>query len=53
MKLFEEIIVENFPDIGKEIVTQVPERWTHTHTHTHMPRYMLIKLIKIKEEVKH
>ena len=24
-KIFEEIIVENFPDMGKEIVTQVQE----------------------------
>lgn len=44
-KILEEIIVENFPKLGEEIITQVqetqrvpnrinPRRNTHTHTHT-------------------
>ena len=50
-KIFEEIIVENFPNMGKEIVNQVQEAqrvpyrinpWKKT------PRHILIKLSKIK-----
>ena len=29
-KILEEIIVENFPNMGKEIVTQVQEAQSHT-----------------------
>ena len=42
-KIFEEIIVENFPNMGKEIVNQVQEAQSHTqdkskekHTKTHI-----------------
>ena len=42
-KIFEEIIVENFPNLGKEIVNQVQEAQSHTqdkskekHTRTHI-----------------
>ena len=31
-KIFEEIIVENFPNMGKEIVTQVQEAQTQEET---------------------
>ena len=41
-KIFEEIIVENFPNMGKEIVNQVQEAQSHTqdkskekHAETH------------------
>ena len=54
-KILEEIIVENFPNTGKEIATQVqevqkvpyrinPRRYTSTHT--------VIKLAKIKDKEK-
>ena len=38
-KIYEEIIVENFPNMGKEIATQVRERQSprqekHTETHS-------------------
>ena len=50
-KIFEEIIVKNFPNMGKETVIQfqevhrVPYRINPTRN---MPRYILIKLPKIK-----
>ena len=50
-KIFEEIIVENFPNMGKEIVTQVQEaqRVPHrTNPKKNTPRHILIKLTKIK-----
>ena len=31
-KIFEEIIVENFPNMGKEIVNQIQEAYTYTLT---------------------
>ena len=52
-KFFEEIIVENFPDMEKEIVSQVQEAqrvpyrinpWRNT------PRHILIKLTKTKHK---
>ena len=43
-KIFEEIIVENFPNMGKEIVKENPRRNT--------PRHILIKLTKIKYKEK-
>ena len=52
-KILEEIIVENFPEMGKEIATQVQETqrvpnrinpWQNT------PRHILIKLTKIKHK---
>ena len=40
-KIFEETIVENFPHMGKEIVTQIQEAHRHTHTDTHTQRHTL------------
>ena len=50
-KIFEEIIVENFPNMGKEIVTQVQEAQRlpyRRNPRRNTPRYILIKLTKIK-----
>ena len=50
-KILEEIIVENFPNIGKEIVTQVQEAQRVPHRinpRRNTPRHILIKLIKLK-----
>ena len=53
-KIFEEIIVENFHTMGKEIVKvweaqRVPNR---INTKKNMPRHILIKLSKIKYKEK-
>ena len=50
-KIFEEIIVENFPTMGKEIVNQVQEAQRvpyRINPRRNMPRHILIKLSKIK-----
>ena len=50
-KIFEEIIVENFPNMGKEIVTQVQEAQRgpyRVNPRRNTPRHILIKLSKIK-----
>ena len=50
-KIFEEIIVENFPNMGKEIVNQVQEAYRvpyRINPRRNMPRQTLIKLSKIK-----
>ena len=50
-KIFEEIIVENFPNMGKEIATQVHEVQRvpyRTNPRRNTPRHMLIKLTKTK-----
>ena len=50
-KIFEEIIVENFPKIGKEIINQVQEAQRvpyRINPRRIMPRHILIKLSKIK-----
>ena len=50
-KIFEEIIVENFPNMGKEIVNQVQEAQRvpyRINSRRNMPRHILIKLSKIK-----
>ena len=50
-KIFEEIVVENFPKMGKEIVYQVQEVQRLPYRITprrNMPRHILIKLSKIK-----
>ena len=50
-KIFEEIIVENFPNMGKEIVNQVQEAQRvpyRINPRTNTPRHILIKLSKIK-----
>ena len=52
-KIFEEIIVENFPNMEKKIVNQdqdaqrVPHR---INPRRNMPRHILIKLTKIKHK---
>ena len=50
-KIYEEIIVENFPNIGKEIVTQVQEMQRvpgRINPRRNTLRHILIKLSKIK-----
>ena len=50
-KTFEEIIVENFPNMGKEIVTQVQEAQRvpyRINPRKKTPRHILIKVTKIK-----
>ena len=50
-KIFEEIIVENFPNMGKEIVTQVQEAQRVTYRinpRRNTQRHILIKITKIK-----
>ena len=50
-KLFEEIIVENFPNMGKEIVNQVQEAQRvpyRINPRRNMPRHIVIKLAKLK-----
>ena len=54
-KLFEEIIVENFPNTGKEIVNQVQEAQRvpyRKNPRRNMPRHILINLSKIKYKEK-
>ena len=50
-KIFEEIIVENFPNIGKEIVTKVQKVQRIPHR-INMLRHILIKLAKVKYKEK-
>ena len=50
-KTFEEIIVENFPNIGNEIINQVQEAQRvpyRINPRRNTPRHILIKLSKIK-----
>ena len=50
-KIFEEIIVENFPKMGKEIVNQVQKAQRvpyRINPSRNMSRHILIKLSKIK-----
>ena len=50
-KILEEIIVENFPKMGKEIVTQVQETQRvpdRINPRQNTPRHILIKLTNIK-----
>ena len=52
-KLLEEIIVENFPKMGKEIITQVQETQrvpNRTNSRRNTLRHILIKLTKIKHK---
>ena len=54
-KIFEEIIVENFPNMGKEIVSQVQEAQRvpyRINPRINEPRHILIKLSKIKYKEK-
>ena len=50
-KILEELIVENFPKTGKEIITQVQETQrvpNRINSRQNTPRHILIKLMKIK-----
>ena len=50
-KIFQEIIIENFPNMGKEIVNQVKESRRvpyRVNPRRNPPRHILIKLSKIK-----
>ena len=52
-KILEEIIVVNFPKIGKEIATQVQETQrvpNRINPRQNAPRHILIKLTKIKHK---
>ena len=52
-KILKKIIVENFPKMGKEIVTQVQETQrvsNRINPRQNTPRYILIKLTKIKHK---
>ena len=52
-KIFEEIIVQNFPNMGKEIVNQVQEAQRvpyRINSRRNMPRHILIKLTKTKHK---
>ena len=52
-KILEEIIVENFPKMGKEIITQVQETQrvpNRKNTRQNTSRHILIKLTKIKHK---
>ena len=54
-KIFAEIIVENVPNMGKEIATQVQEAQRvpyRINRRRNMPRHIVIKLAKIKEKEK-
>ena len=54
-KISEEIIAENFPNMGKEIVIQVQEAQTdpgRMNTLRNTPRHIAIKLTKIKDKDK-
>ena len=55
-KIFEEIIVENFSNMGKEIVNQVQEAQRvpyRINPRRNTPRHKLIKLSKIKYKKKY
>ena len=52
-KIFEKIIVENFPKMGKEIITQVQETQrvpNRIKPRQNTPRHILVKLTKIKHK---
>ena len=52
-KILEEIIVENFPKMGKEIATQVQESQrvpSKINPRQNTPGHILIKLMKIKHK---
>ena len=54
-KIFEEIIIENFPNMGKEIVNQAQEAQRvqyRINPRRSMPRHILIKLSKVKYKEK-
>ena len=52
-KIFEEIVVENFPNMGKEIVNQVQEVQRvpyRINPRSNTPRHILIRLTEIKHK---
>ena len=54
-KIFEEIMVEKFPNVGKEIATQVQEAQRvpgRINPRRHTLRHIVIKLTKIKDKEK-
>ena len=54
-EIFEEIIVENFPNMGKEIATQVQEVQRvpyRINPRRNMLRHIVIKLAKLKDKEK-
>ena len=54
-KICQEIIAENFPNVGKETVTQVQEAQRvpdRINPRRNTPRHIVIKLKKIKEKEK-
>ena len=54
-KIFEEIIVENFPNMGKKIATQIQEEQRvpgRMNPRINMPRHIVIKLTKNKDKEK-
>ena len=54
-KFFEEIIVENFPKVEKEIVNQVQEAQIipyRVNSRRNMPRHILMKLTKLQHKGK-
>ena len=54
-KIFEDIILENFPNMGKEIATQVQEVQRvpyRINPRRNTPRHIVIKLAKIKDKEK-
>ena len=54
-KIFEEVIVENFPNMGKEIANQIQEAQGvpyRINSKRNMPRHILMKLTKIKHKEK-
>ena len=54
-KIFEEIIVKNFPNMGKEIATQVQEAQRvpgRINPRRNTPRHIIMKLTKIKDKEK-
>ena len=54
-KIYEEIRVKNFPDMGKEIATQVQEAQRvpgRINPRRNTPRHIVIKLTKIKGKEK-
>ena len=55
-KILKEIIVENFPKMGKKVVTQVQETQrvpNRINPRQNTPRQILIKLTKIKHKDKY
>ena len=54
-KILQEIIAKNFPNMGKESLTQIQEAQQvpyKINPRRNIPRHILIKLTKIKEEEK-